>query len=197
MNKSLLITATTLLLCACTQTASTDPAVSAPKDAPAETAAPPPEPSQTGAQTGAQIEAASPAATDQTVAAPDGDSATNKAIDETLGDHTKYQAVIVAFQKAVADGDKQAVAALVDYPIGVTIDGKPKTIKDAQAFVADCDRFMTPAIVKVITEQKYEDLFVNDKGVMFGSGEAWINGICRDDACEDFDVKVVTLQPAE
>ena len=31
-------------------------------------------------------------------------------------------------------------------------------------------------------------------GVMFGNGEVWLNGICKDDACADFDVKIVTIQ---
>jgi hypothetical protein len=29
---------------------------------------------------------------------------------------------------------------------------------------------------------------------MFGRGQAWINGICKDDKCNAFDVKLVALQ---
>ena len=53
----------------------------------------------------------------------------------------------------------------------------------------------TPAIAETIKRQKYSQLMVNYKGVMFGNGEAWVNGICRDNACKDVDVRVVALQP--
>ena len=57
------------------------------------------------------------------------------------------------------------------------------------------DKIVTPAIANAITQQKYSELMVNYKGVMFGNGEAWVNGICRDDACKNVDVRVVALQP--
>ena len=45
-----------------------------------------------------------------------------------------------------------------------------------------------------ITAQKWQDLFVNYQGIMIGNGQVWINGICKDDKCAAFDVKVVTIQ---
>jgi hypothetical protein len=120
----------------------------------------------------------------------------NAAIDSVLGDHTAYQSVIEAFQQAVADHDADGVAAVVAYPITVKVDGKKKTIKDADAFVENYDDIMTPGITGAIAEQDYGDLLVRDQGVMFGNGEAWLNGICRNDACDKFDVKVITIQEA-
>jgi len=55
------------------------------------------------------------------------------------------------------------------------------------------DRARLRAAVK---NQKYEDLFVNSHGVMFGSGEVWVNGLCKDNACKTLDVKVITIQHA-
>jgi hypothetical protein len=124
------------------------------------------------------------------------EASVNAAIDSVLGDHTEYQPVIEAFQQAVADHDAEGVAALVAYPITVKIDGRKKTIKDADAFVEDYDAIMTPGITEAIAKQDYGDLFVRDQGVMFGNGQAWLNGICRDDACDKFDVKVITIQEA-
>jgi len=127
----------------------------------------------------------------------DGDKAVNDAIDENLGDHTRYEAVIHQFQSAVAQGDKQAVASLVQYPFDTQIDGKSRRLKAPSEFVASYDDIVTPAIANAITSQKYADLFVNYKGVSFGNGEAWINGICKDGACKEFDVKVVTIQSTQ
>ncbi|HEV7269474.1 hypothetical protein [Pseudoxanthomonas sp.] len=121
--------------------------------------------------------------------------AVNQAIDEVLGDHARYETVIRQLQQAVTASDAAAVAALVDYPFATVRDGQPMKIADAEAFVRDYDRIMTPAIAEAIKRQKYSQLMVNYKGVMFGNGEAWVNGICKDDACKDVDVRVVALQP--
>ncbi len=125
------------------------------------------------------------------------DTTINASIDRLLGDHAKYQAMINAYQKAVTDGDKAAVAALVNYPLAVTIDGKQTAISDAVAFVGHYDQIITPAIASVIKAQDYPALMVNAKVVMFGSGETWISGICRPDSadCSEFDVKVIAIQP--
>lgn len=122
------------------------------------------------------------------------DKSTDAAINATLGDHTKYKQVILAFQKAINNHDAAGVAALVGYPIKVKIDGKDTIVKTKKSFVANYDKIITPAIAKVIKNQKYEDLMVSYQGVMLGQGEAWINGICLDNSCNKVDVKVVTIQ---
>jgi len=78
----------------------------------------------------------------------------------------------------------------------VAINGHKTAIRSAEAFLKNYDAIMTPAIIGVIKAQKYEDLFVNDQGVMFGRGEAWVDGICLDRKCKQSVVKVITLQDA-
>jgi hypothetical protein len=120
----------------------------------------------------------------------------NQSIDNVLGDHVAYEAAIRSLQKAVAEHDAAGVAALVNYPIRVSI-GKRKTlVRDAKAFVAAYDKIVTPAIAEAIKTQKYDELMVNAQGVMFGSGQVWINGICSDKACTRSTPKVVTIQSA-
>lgn len=118
----------------------------------------------------------------------------NATIDSSLGDHGRYETTIKAFQQAVTDGNKQDVAAFVRYPIVVTIGGRKRTVTSAAAFVKAYDSIMTPDIVAAVKGQKYEDLFVNYKGIMFGNGEVWIDGICLDSKCKSFVPKVVTIQ---
>ncbi|HEY5804207.1 MAG TPA: hypothetical protein VIT90_10990 [Lysobacter sp.] len=144
---------------------------------------------------------AAPAAPDAKTAAPAETEAAainevNASIDSSLGDHGRYEPLIHDFQAAVVNADKDAVARMVHYPFGATIDGKTRVIKDPAGFVASYDRIFTPDIVKVVREQKYGDLFVNYKGIMFGSGQVWINGICAKNSrnCEQFEAKVVTIQ---
>ena len=138
---------------------------------------------------------AAPPAAAPAPAIADDPSAVNQAIDEALGDHVRYEAVIRQLQQAVAANDAAAVATLVDYPFATVRDGQSLKIADAEAFVRDYDRIMTPPIAEAIKRQRYSELMVNYKGVMFGNGEAWVNGICRDDACKNVDVRVVALQP--
>jgi len=124
------------------------------------------------------------------------DADVNKSIDTVLGDHTKYETVINAVQKAVKAHDAAGFAALVSYPIKVTVGTKKQTIKTAKNFAKSYDKIMTPKITAAVVNQKYADLLVNQQGVAFGSGELWINGICKDTACKNFDVKIVTIQSA-
>ena len=122
------------------------------------------------------------------------EQAVTRSIQNLLGDPGAYIAVIRQVQAAVAAGDAQALSALVSYPISVTVDGRKQTLKDTKAFVAAYPRIMTPAIATAVREQRYQDLFVNAQGVMFGRGELWINGICEDKACTRSVPRVVTIQ---
>lgn len=185
-----------LIACGLAACSAPDPAPStdsAPPPVPATSAAPPPpaEPASTPAP--------EPAQTPPPAAGIDaaGEQRVNASIDRLLGDHARYEPVIRGFQKAVVDGDKAAVAALVRYPIAARIAGKDVAIADADAFVQRYDEIVTPKIADAIGKQNYADLMVNYKGVMFGSGEAWITGICDKGSkdCERFTVKVVTIQP--
>ncbi len=121
----------------------------------------------------------------------------NARIDDVLGHASRYETVIMAFQGAVAADDKADVAAFVRYPIVVSINGRKLTIRSAAQFVQHYDAIMTPDIVEAIKGQKYGDLFVNDQGVMFGNGQAWLDGVCIDRQCTQSVPKVVTLQHAD
>ena len=166
-----------LWLAACTP-ATPDPAASTPEATPA-----------------GSVADAVPAAPASVAEVVDDPLAVNQAIDEVLGDHVRYEAVIRQLQRAVAANDTAAAAALVNYPFVTVRDGESLRVADAEAFVREYDRIMTPPIAEAIKRQKYSQLMVNYKGVMFGNGEAWVNGICKDDACKDVDVRVVALQP--
>lgn len=195
--RALILTAAVVLLAACkpapTDTAAPVAVTPATAAAPASPEAPAPEPGAvaTPAPTGAPTAPVSDEGSAQV------DAQVNQSIEEVLGDPAIYEPAIRAFQKAVAAHDVVAVARMADYPFNATIDGKPAKIKDAAAFAAAYDKIVTPAIAKVVSEQKYAELAVSGKGVMFGNGEAWINGICKDNECKAVDVRVVAIQASE
>ena len=125
------------------------------------------------------------------------DAAMNKAVDAALGDHTAYRTLIDTLQTAIKAHDAAGVAALVAYPIGVTIKGKKITIKTAKDFVAHYEDIVTPAIAAAVQDQPYADMMVNWQGIMLGRGEIWVNGICPDSACKTYTARVVTIQPTD
>lgn len=143
--------------------------------------------------TQAAMPAAAPAADAAAAGSTDAPDVDN-AIDAMLGDHAAYRKLLGDLQSAVAGGDKAAVAALVSYPLHTTVAGKPKTIKDAAAFVAQYDAIMTDEIRKVVGAQQYAGVMVNAQGVMLGDGQVWLNGVCADKACKQSTPMVVTLQ---
>jgi len=119
----------------------------------------------------------------------------DKAIENNIGDPVKFQSVMTSLQQAVAKHNAPAVAALVSYPIAINPrTNKAMRVRTPQGFVASYDKIITPHIADVIAKQKYEELFVNYQGAMFGTGEIWIAGICKDKECKQSDIKIKTIQ---
>lgn len=119
----------------------------------------------------------------------------DKSISNMVGDPAQFQTVFQGLKQAVQKHDAAAVAALVSYPITVNPHTKKAiSVRTPQAFIARYDQIITPHIADIIEKQRYEDLFVNDQGAMFGSGEVWIAGICKDKSCKQVDIKIRTIQ---
>lgn len=133
-------------------------------------------------------------ATEGTTASASGDAQVNQTIARLLGDPAPYRHVFDALQQAVASQDGAAVAALVDYPITLTVDGKRVIVRNADRFASLYGKFMTPSMERAITRTRYSTVMVNSKGVMLGDGQAWISGICKDSTCAHSEVKVIALQ---
>ena len=102
---------------------------------------------------------------------------TNASLDQLYGEHAPYQAFLATLQKAVAAGDKAAVAGLVSYPLKTSLGGKTVTLRDAHHFAAAYDQILTAKVKKALAAQQYATLFANDEGVMVGDGEIWFSGI--------------------
>jgi len=132
--------------------------------------------------------------TAQTTRHPD-TAAIDHSIAANVGDPAKFRDVMATLQQAIHKHDAEAVAALVSYPI--TINPKtPRalTIRTPKEFGTHYDQIVTPHIAEVIENQRYEGLFVNYKGAMFGEGEVWIAGICKDKTCRQTDIRIRTIQ---
>jgi len=123
---------------------------------------------------------------------------TDATIDTVLGDHQKFREAFDAIQAAVAASDAPALAEYIPYGTPIFVHGGEQVFESEQEFADDFDEIFTPDIVDAVTAQTWETLFANADGVMFGSGEMWLNGICVDESCSDFDVRIVAIQtPAD
>lgn len=129
-----------------------------------------------------------PAAIAQTAA--DTDAAT----DAVLGDHQKYRDAFDAIQAAVTAGDGPVLAEYIPYGTPTFIHGGERVFESEADFTDAYGEIFTPEIVDAVAAQTWETLFVNAEGLMFGAGEVWLNGICVDEACSDFDVRIVAIQ---
>ena len=119
----------------------------------------------------------------------------DKAIETNIGDPVRFHDVFTELQQAVAKHDAAVVAAMVSYPITINPHtNKAMRVRTPQAFVASYDKIITPHIAKVVEDQEYEQLFVNYQGAMFGSGELWLTGICKDKQCKQTDIRIKTIQ---
>lgn len=119
----------------------------------------------------------------------------NATIDQEIGDHSLFETAFADLQGAVADGNAAAVAQYVDFTTPITVDGKEESFADEADFAKAYHRLFTKRVVKAVTEQDYASLFVNSEGVMFGSGELWLNGECTDAACSTIRVVIIAINP--
>lgn len=116
-------------------------------------------------------------------------------IETIFGDAKSFEAAFTSIQGAVRDRDAAAVAGWVEYPITVNPGtGDELVVENAEDFVAHYDDIVTDDVFSAVDGQAYGDLFVNADGVMFGDGQMWISGICQNDACSGFDIRIITIQ---
>lgn len=117
----------------------------------------------------------------------------NKTLDELYGTHAPYHAFFEKLKKAVAEGDKQTVASMIDYPFQARINDKAVKIRDQKHFVSDYDKIITPKVKEAVAGQTYPALFANWQGIMIGDGEVWFSGICNDDSCKQQEVRITAI----
>ncbi len=175
-----------LMLAACSQ----------PAAPPAEPAAYAPPPMEASAAATPAAEPTAPAAGPADLAPPapaaEAPAADARArIESLLGDAAQFEKVFNAFKTAVVGGDRAAVVEEVRFPLNIS---GGKKISGPGEFQRNYEKIITPEVVKAVSEQDFGKVFVNQQGVMIGSGQVWLSGQCLDQACTKTEVKVITIQ---
>jgi hypothetical protein len=79
-----------------------------------------------------------------------------------------------AFKRAVAKGDRKAIAGMVSYPLTVSRKKGQIRLKRPSDLVAHYHEVFAGSVLRAISQQKISRLFCRDQGIMFGNGEIWI-----------------------
>jgi hypothetical protein len=99
-----------------------------------------------------------------------------------------------ALQSAVRANDASAVADLVVFPLRINLaNGKHRSIDERKQFLVEYPVLFDDTLRTVVLEQKFEGLFVNAAGIMFGKGQLWMSGVCQRPECDDPRVRVIAI----
>jgi len=100
-----------------------------------------------------------------------------------LHDHA-YQTFLIDLQSAVRTGNRPAVVKLIDLPLRVNgPNGRRLTYRSGGSVQRDYERIFTARVRGAILQQRFENLFGRDKGVMIGNGEVWFDHTCPNPSC--------------
>lgn len=110
-----------------------------------------------------------------------------------FGDAQPFIEAFETIQAAVAEGDGPTLAEYIPYGTPIRVDGAEVVLESEYDLYERYDELITPAIAEAVAAQSFDTLFVNADGVMFGNGEMWLSGICSDESCESFEVKIIAL----
>lgn len=114
-------------------------------------------------------------------------------IDTILGPHETYANAIQRIQEALNERDIEKLAGYIGYGEAIKVNGADVVINDEADLTARFDELFNERVIKAVTGQAYETLLVNQDGIMFGSGELWLNGVCDDEACQFPFVTIVAI----
>ena len=79
-------------------------------------------------------------------------------------------------QIAIKNGDKAAVANMVNYPIEVELNGASVTIEEKAAFIQNYDAILTKEVQTSMLEKTVDDIFVNRRGAYLDFVELTVEG---------------------
>lgn len=112
-----------------------------------------------------------------------------------LNNDREVEQFFMSFKEAVAKGDKQAVAAMVRYPIKVALArGRQVTLRSKVMFLRNYDAIFNEPFKQAIAQTKVEDLWAKWSGVATPRGEVWMSGIIKNPKKpEIYELKIITL----
>ena len=107
-----------------------------------------------------------------------------------------YATFLSRLRTAVRGNDRNALIALVSFPLRVNFVEGARTYRDSSSLRRDFDRVFTPKVKRAVLAQRPDRLFVRDLGAMVGDGELWFRETCPNAACSPpGPVRIVAVNP--
>ena len=116
-------------------------------------------------------------------------------LDLRFGEHEAYRSFLQELPVAVSEHARELVAAMVNYPLRTRIKGKWVRRQKPTQFFMHYEDVLTPKTQRAIARQTYGELFPNSQGAMFGTGEVWYSGVCKDKSCSSRSLKIIAVNP--
>ena len=85
-----------------------------------------------------------------------------------VNDPDHFEDFFRRLQQMIAADEREAVAAVVHYPMSVEIEGKLQMMRSEEDFLDRYDDIMTEDVKTAMATQELEGIFVNQRGVMIG-----------------------------
>lgn len=82
---------------------------------------------------------------------------------------------VQGFYQAVLNGDREAVARYVQYPLAFTLDGTRRQVWNTTAFLRYYSSIFTPQFVAKIADGIPHNMFANYQGIMIAEGAVWFD----------------------
>lgn len=138
---------------------------------------------------------------DRTVSEPAKiDKATARFVGAGVNSDEEVEQFWLTFQRAVADDDRDQVAAMAHYPLKVYFFSDPldrsgyRHLKNRTAFLRAYDKIFDKALKDRIANTSINDIWARYDGILMPRGEIWIGVFCLDKECEgDYEVKLRTI----
>lgn len=113
---------------------------------------------------------------------------------ETIhGNADGFFEVFSLLQDAMMFGDPVTVAQYAFYPLTVNANGETYDVLEEQDLLDNFDSLVSADTQQALLEQDVADLIVNQDGVGIGNGAIWITNVCLDDACEETQWGIISI----
>ncbi|MEW4371952.1 hypothetical protein [Paenibacillus kandeliae] len=90
----------------------------------------------------------------------------------------QFTGYYINLQRAVANGNRNAVAKRVSFPLTVNAsNGTRRSILNESQFLNEYTSIMTSSVRQALAKQNVNDVLVNARGVSVGNGTLWISPI--------------------
>jgi hypothetical protein len=107
----------------------------------------------------------------------------------------EMQHFLTNLKLAVRNDNKDAIGKLVQYPLTLRAGSRRSRITGPDEFAARYNLAMPEKVKKAVLDQRFDGLFVNARGAMFGKGELWVSNVCVDEQCRDKNLRIIAINP--